>query len=108
MMGMCYILFEKFPVNYRPVILDNSLKSSYPSSHTILSACVMLTATLQFERLLRGKKRLRRWAESACVILLIVTVMGRVIAGVHWATDILGGMLLALALVELYRSVTEE
>ena len=107
-MGMCYILFEKFPVNYRPIILDNSLKSSYPSSHTILSLCVMLTATLQFERLLRGKKRLRRWTESACVILLIVTVMGRVIAGVHWATDILGGMLLALALVELYRGVTEK
>ncbi len=107
-MGMCYILFEKFPVNYRPVILDNSLKSSHPSSHTILSVCVMLTAILQFERLLREKKKLQLWVVSVCVILLIITVMGRMIAGVHWATDILGGILLALALVELYRGITEE
>ena len=68
----------------------------------------MLTAILQFKRLLQEKKKLQRWAMSVCGILLIITVMGRMIAGVHWATDILGGMLLALALVELYRGVTEE
>ncbi len=105
-MGLCYVLFEKFPLNYRPVLLNESLESSYPSSHTLLSVCVMATAILQFKKRLQGK--LRQWAVEICWGLLALTVTARVIAGVHWATDIAGGLLLALALVELYRGAAEE
>lgn len=105
-MAVCYILFETFPVNYRSVILIGGLEASYPSSHTLLAICVMVTAILQFERLLPEKRTLRRWGIGICTVLMAVTVAGRVIAGVHWATDIAGGILLAVALVELYRGVT--
>lgn len=105
-MAVCYILSEKFPVNYRPVVLGEGLEPSYPSSHTLLSVCVMGTALLQCKRLLREKRKLQQWVAGICTVLMAVTVAGRVIAGVHWATDIAGGILLAVALVELYRGVT--
>ena len=105
-MAVCYILSEKFPVNYRPVVLGEGLEPSYPSSHTLLSVCVMGTALLQCKRLLREKRTLRRWSAGICGVLIAVTVVGRLIAGVHWATDIAGCILLAVALVELYRGVT--
>ena len=105
-MGACYLLFERFPVNYRPVILDGSLESSYPSSHTLLTICVMATAIFQGKKRLQGK--LRRWAVGFCIGVLVVTVVGRVIAGVHWVTDILGAILLGMSLVELYRAAAGE
>lgn len=105
-MAVCYIGFKRFPVNYRPVILNGEAESSYPSSHILLTMCVMSTTVLQMKRLLPGE-RIRRWITAVCTALLTVTIVGRVISGVHWATDILGGILLALALVELYRGVTE-
>ena len=104
-MALCYVLFEKYPVNYRSVILEGGLEASYPSSHALLAVCVMRTAILQFERLMPKKKMLRRWGVVTCAVLMTVIVMGRMIAGVHWVTDTVGGLLLALALVELYRGV---
>lgn len=103
-----YALFEKVAINCRPVILDEGLEASYPSTHTMLTIFVMSTAILQLERLLREKKTLRRWAVGICAVLMAATVVGRVIAGVHWATDIVGGILIAAGLLELYRSVTEK
>jgi undecaprenyl-diphosphatase len=42
-------------------------------------------------------------AVSSAVIL--VTVVGRLLSGVHWLTDIIGGVILSAALVMLYVSV---
>lgn len=106
-MGLCYVLFETDPINYRPILLADSLEPSYPSSHILLSICVMSTTTLQVKRKLREKKLLRRWMTGICWGILVLMVAGRTLSGVHWITDILGGILLAAALVELYRGVTE-
>jgi undecaprenyl-diphosphatase len=35
-------------------------------------------------------------------VLMAVMVVGRLISGVHWFTDILGGIILSLALVSLF------
>jgi len=107
-MALCYVLFEKFPVNYRPVILDEGPEASYPSSHVLLSVCVMSTANLPLKRLLREKRKLHRWSVGLCMAVMTVTVVGRVIAGVHWVTDIIGGILPALALAELYLAAAEQ
>ena len=96
-----YVLFEIFPVNYRPVLIEGVLEASYPSSTTLLMLTILPTAALQ----LRG--RIRSPLFRRCTVLLILlfaalTVMGRLISGVHWITDIIGGVLLSAGLVTLY------
>lgn len=100
-----YLLFETVIINYRPILLDGRLEASYPSSHTILVICVMGTAILQFRRMFHAKRGLCAALVGASLLLTVLTVFGRLISGVHWFTDILGGVLLAFALVALYYGV---
>ena len=102
-----YILFEFVVVNYRPVILSQNLEPSYPSSHTMAAVCIMATAMVQYRYLLRGKRLLLILLDIWSVLIIVVTVVGRLLSGVHWLTDIVGGLLLSSALVMLYISVLE-
>lgn len=100
-----YILFELAVVNCRPVLIDGELEASYPSSHTMLVVCIMATGISELKRLLGEKKTLRVMLEALCIVIIAVTVVGRLLSGVHWLTDIIGSLLLSSALVTLYCSV---
>ena len=98
-----YILFEYLVINYRPVLISGILEASYPSSTTLLVLTVMPTAMLQL------KERIQNRAFRNCVLVLIAAftafmVIGRLLSGVHWLTDILGGILLSAGLVGLYKN----
>lgn len=102
-----YVVFEVFAINYRPVIIEGRLESSYPSSTTLLILCVMPTAILQL------KNRIKSVVVKNIVVLVISVftlfmVVGRTISGVHWLTDIIGGILLSISLVMLYRTLIAE
>ena len=97
----CYVLFNKFAINYRPVILEGELESSYPSSHTMLAICVMSTAIMQVKWKLRDEY-VSKVVQGVLTVLIVLTVVGRLISGVHWFTDIVGGVLLSALLVSLY------
>lgn len=107
LLGIAYVAFEKIVINYRPVLEDGELAASYPSSHTVLIVGIMLTTLLQLSNRLAGKK-LRMPACIACGVLAAIAVLGRLLAGVHWFTDILGGVILAAALVMLYSTVCRQ
>lgn len=96
-----YLLFEEVVINRRPVIIQGYLEASYPSSTTMLVMTVMPTASMQLNR------RIRNTAVQKAVALSIAAftafmVIGRLISGVHWLTDIVGGALLSAGLVMLY------
>ena len=93
-----YALFEIVPINYRPVLIEGVLEVSYPSSTTMLVMCVMPTAAMQVGRRVRNMK-IRRWAAAVTWIFTVFMVVGRIMSGVHWITDIIGGILLSTALV---------
>ena len=101
-----YALFEVVVINQRPVLVDGVLEASYPSSHTILTVCIMATAILQLHKRI-SKKPIRIASELVCGAILAVTVIGRLLSGVHWMTDIVGGALLSAALVVLYAAAVE-
>ena len=103
--GAVYVLFEKLALNFRPVILDEGLEASYPSSHTILTVCVMLTAAITARRLWGEKKTLCAVITAAALLVMGVTVVGRLLSGVHWLTDIIGGVLISAALIVGFAAV---
>ncbi|WP_343207889.1 phosphatase PAP2 family protein [Anaerolentibacter hominis] len=101
-----YVFFEIFIVNYRPILMEGQLEASYPSSHTFIVLCILGTAMIQFHRRIK-QPGLRVLMQILSVVLLTVTVVGRLISGVHWATDIAAGILLSAALVMLYSAAIE-
>lgn len=98
---LVYVFFEQFAINYRPVLIEGILEASYPSSTTMLVLCVMPTAVVQGNLRIRHQKWkiVVIWAVWAFTAFMVV---GRLISGVHWLTDIIGGMLLSCGLVMLY------
>ena len=102
---LVYILFEVFVVNYRPVLIDGHLEASYPSSTTVLSMCVMSTAIMQLRSRI-GNDAVKRCVTSVMSVFIAFMVIGRLVSGVHWFTDIVGGVLLSTGLVLLYRCIS--
>lgn len=100
-----YILFDMVVINYRPILIDGNLEASYPSSTTLLVLCVMPTAIHQLNSRIRHPilKKCVTYILSAFTVFM---VLGRLISGVHWLTDIIGGGLLSAGLVLLYRRYT--
>lgn len=102
-----FVLFEVLEVNYRPVLIEGVVEASYPSSTTMLSLCVLVTAMLQLrERMKEGA--LRGLVLAALAALAAFLVVGRVISGVHWLSDIVGGMLLSAGLIVAYAAAAKE
>ena len=97
----CYVLFEIVVINRRPVLIEGSLEASYPSSTTMLVMCVMPTAMMQCNRRIKHKG-IRRCLLLLMAVFVAFMVMGRLLSGVHWISDIIGGALLSAGLVVLY------
>ena len=104
----CYVFFEKVVINYRPVILDEAegLEASYPSSHVVLILCVMGSTRVMLSALsVKDKSPLAKAIVLACDIIAITAIVGRLLSGVHWLTDIFAGIVLSSALVIIFRGV---
>ncbi len=98
-----YLLFEMIPINYRPILIDGAIEASYPSSTTLLVLSVMPTLLFQVNR--RTKSGSVKQITAVFVILFSAfMVIGRLVAGVHWLTDIVGAVLLSAGLYCLYRT----
>lgn len=103
-----YIFFEKFIINYRPVIMPDAAapEASFPSSHTMLIITVMASTAMVLGRYVRNVF-LKNTLGLLCAAVIIVTVYGRMICGVHWFTDIIGGILLSVTLMFFFAGVLD-
>lgn len=102
-----YILFEKVVVNYRPILMPDGegLEASFPSSHTMLS-CVILGSGLELlKKYARKDKTIQTALTAVFAVMLALIVAGRLLSGVHWFTDILGGILLSVALLNAWEAL---
>lgn len=98
-----YLLFEYIPVNYRPILIDGRLEASYPSSTTLLVLSVMPTLVFQIRRRIRNR-RLQPWLTRLVMVVSLFMVLGRLVSGVHWLTDIIGSVLLSTGLFRCYQA----
>ena len=102
-----YAFFEVVVINCRPVLIEGVLEASYPSSTTVLVLCILPTAALQLRERIE-KPALRRAVVASLLLFAALMVLGRLISGVHWLSDIVGGALLSGGLVLLYLFFTEK
>jgi undecaprenyl-diphosphatase len=101
-----YVLFDKVVINYRPIIMEGEKapEASFPSSHTMLVCVVMGSAMMLLDRYIRDEK-LVKILKMVCAVVIAITVIGRLICGVHWLTDIMGGVLLSVTLLLIFNNV---
>ena len=98
-----YLIFEMIPINYRPILIDGAMEASYPSSTTLLVLSVMPTLLFQINRR-AGSQTVRRMTAVFSDLFTTFMVIGRLVAGVHWLTDIMGSVLLSAGIYILYRT----
>ena len=103
-----YGLFEIVIVNYRPVIMPDEVhpEASFPSSHTMLVCVVLGSAMMLMDHFIK-KEMLCKVLRIVCAIMIGMTVIGRLLSGVHWFTDIIGGVLISSALLLLFSGIME-
>ena len=77
-----YLVFEMIPINYRPILINGALEAG--------RRCERKTVT--------------RAVSIIVVLFSAFMVIGRAVSGVHWATDIVGSVLLSFGLFKLYQS----
>lgn len=108
-MFLLYIFFDKVVINYRPVIMsgETEVEPSFPSSHTMLVIVVLGSAILLILSYIKDI-RIKSSAISVLLILTAITVIGRLVCGVHWMSDIFAGVFLSLALLSLYAAYMKE
>ena len=99
-MLVVYVFFEKCIINYRPVLIDKVLEASYPSSHTILSLCVGISAIIINKKYI--KKEYVGTFNKVVMVLMSITLLFRIISGVHWITDIIGGVIISVTLLSYF------
>ena len=99
-----YILFEIVVINYRPTLINGYLEASYPSSTTMLVMCVMPTAMMQFNTRIKNDL-FKRCVMITITVFIAFTVIGRLVSGVHWISDIIGGALFSAGLVMMYYAI---
>lgn len=99
-----YLVFEMYPINYRPILINGYMEASYPSSTTLLVLCVMPTLVFQVKHRIRNKK-INNLICIFSILFSALMVIGRLISGVHWITDIVGACLLSVGLYNVYKGV---
>lgn len=103
---LVYVFFEKVIVNYRPILMNGFLEASFPSSHTLMAVCICGSSIIVNKKLFNNK--ISKFSNILSFIIIIVTILGRLISGVHWFTDILGGLIISVALLTTFYSVLQK
>jgi len=105
LLGIVYVLFEKVIINYRPVIIDGELEASFPSSHTMLAICICISSIIVNKDYIKNKKYLKL-TNIGLLILMSLIVVGRFVSGVHWFSDIVGGIIISITLLSCFNVIT--
>ena len=92
-----YLFFEKVIVNYRPILMDGFIEASYPSSHTLMTICLCGSSIIVNRKLFNNK--ITKFMNILSIAIILITIIGRLVSGVHWFTDIIGGIFISIALL---------
>ncbi len=108
-LALLYVLFEFVVIDFRPVVMPGEAhpEASFPSSHTMLTFVILGSIMMIIGRYVKNRS-LRTLIQVICGLLILVMVFCRLLSGVHWFTDILGGVLISGALLFLFAAVLDK
>jgi undecaprenyl-diphosphatase len=98
-----YLFFENIIVNSRPILINGYLEASYPSSHTLMALTLCGSSIMINKKLYTNI--ISKMFNIISIVIISLTVIGRIISGVHWFTDILGGIIISITLLSLYNLI---
>ena len=87
-----------------PTTINGFMEASYPSSTTLLVLSVMPTLNFQVNYRLKSETA----KKAICIFSNLFStfmVIGRLVSGVHWLTDIIGSILLSLGIFWIYQAM---
>ena len=105
-----YVLFDKVPFNYRPVLLPDEveLEASFPSTHVLMICTILGSAIVAWRERLYDDENLVAVLKTCACVVMFIGVVGRVLAGVHWFSDICAGLLFSATLISAYKATLEK
>lgn len=103
LMAAVYFFFEKIWIVH-PVRPNGVAESCFPSTHTMFVATVFYLTIFLLPKYVRSRQ-LRLCLDAAMFALVVLVAVGRVLAGVHWPTDVIGGLAFGAFFVSVYNYV---
>lgn len=99
LMAITYVIFDKFLIlNTRP---NGSGEPSFPSTHTMVVATIFLCTVIILPKYIKQKSA-RIIIDVLMLILLALVCVGRVLANMHWTSDVIGGLAFAAIFATIY------
>lgn len=99
LMAATFIIFEKFLVlNTRP---NGSGEPSFPSTHTMVVATIFLLTAIILPNYIKSKTA-RVIMDIVMLLFIILVSVGRVLANMHWVSDVVGGLIFAAIFAVIY------
>lgn len=94
-----YIVFDKFFVlNTRP---NGSGEPSFPSTHVMVTATIFSLVVIILPNYIKSKIA-RITLDLMMLVLLVLICFGRVLANMHWISDVIGGLIFATIFATIY------
>ncbi|MBQ3441571.1 phosphatase PAP2 family protein [Candidatus Saccharibacteria bacterium] len=94
-----YFLFDHvFIWNTRP---DGSGESSFPSTHTMITATIFFCVAIALPRYIKNKYLLA-FLDLVMLAFIILVPVGRVLANKHWVSDCIGAIIFSVIFAGIY------
>lgn len=105
LMTVTYFIFDKIWIlNTRP---NGSGEPSFPSSHTMAVATIFLLTMIALPKYIKNKP-LRIMLDVVMCALIVITAVGRVLANMHWVSDVIAGLVFSVFFAGIYLLIKKE